>query len=60
MRKYSLFTLLLLLQWGVGRAQTLEWHIKDAYVDVQYLGNQLFKVKTNTGKWGIVNEYGAL
>ncbi len=39
-------------------SQTMEWHIKDNYVDVKYMGNNLFKVKNSNGKWGVVNEYG--
>lgn len=39
-------------------AQTMEWHIKDNYADIKYLGNNLFKVQNSNGKWGIVNEYG--
>ncbi len=38
--------------------QTMEWHIKDNYVDVKYMGNNLFKVKNSNGKWGVINEYG--
>ena len=40
--------------------QTMEWHIKDNYVDIKYMGNNLFKVKNTSGKWGIINEYGQL
>ena len=39
-------------------SQTMEWHIKDNYVDVKYMGNNLFKVKNFKGKWGVINEYG--
>ena len=39
-------------------SQTMEWHIKDNYVDVKYMGNNLFKVKNSKGKWGVINEYG--
>lgn len=39
-------------------SQTMEWHIKDNYVDIKYLGNDIFKVKNSNGKWGIINEYG--
>lgn len=39
-------------------SQTMEWHIKDNYVDVRYMGNNLFKVKNSNGKWGVINEYG--
>lgn len=39
-------------------SQTMEWHIKDNYVDVNYMGNNLFKVKNSNGKWGVINEYG--
>ncbi len=42
-------------------SQILEWHIKDNnYIDIKYLGNNLFKVKTTDGKWGVINEYGAM
>lgn len=39
-------------------SQTMEWHIKDNYVDIKYMGNNLFKVKNSGGKWGVINEYG--
>ena len=39
-------------------SQTMEWHIKDNYVDVKYMGNNLFRVKNSSGKWGVINEYG--
>lgn len=39
-------------------SQTLEWHIENRYADIQYMGFDLFKVKGNNGKWGIVNKYG--
>ena len=39
-------------------SQTMEWHIKDNYVDIKYMGNNLFKVKNSSGKWGVINEYG--
>lgn len=40
--------------------QTMEWHIRGDYVEIEYMGNHLFKVKTSTNKWGIINEYGHL
>ena len=55
--------LLGLFLWVMGdslSAQMLEWHIRDNYVEIAYMGNNLFKVKTPDGKWGVVNEYGAL
>lgn len=39
-------------------SQTMEWHIKDNYVDIKYMGNDLFKVKNSNDKWGVINEYG--
>lgn len=39
-------------------SQTMEWHIKDNYVDIKYMGNNLFKVKNSSGKWGVINKYG--
>ena len=41
-------------------AQTMEWHIRDNYADIQYLGNGVFKVKNTNDKWGIINEYGEI
>ena len=41
-------------------SQTLEWHIRDNYVDVEYMGNDLFKVMNSSGKWGIINRRGDL
>lgn len=41
-------------------SQTMEWHIKDNYADVKYMGNNLFKVKNSGGKWGVINEYGEI
>lgn len=41
-------------------SQTLEWHIKDEFADIKYMGNDLFKVKTNTGKWGVINKHGKM
>ena len=41
-------------------SQTMEWHIKDKYADVCYMGNNLFKVKKPNGKWGIINGYGEI
>ena len=38
----------------------MEWHIKDSYVDIKYMGNDLFKVKNSNGKWGVINEYGEI
>lgn len=38
--------------------QTMEWHIKDDYVDIKYIGHDLFKVMNSNGKWGVINEYG--
>lgn len=48
----------LLLNGIPSLSQTMEWHIKDNYVDVKYMGNNLFKVKNSNGKWGVINEYG--
>lgn len=48
----------LLLNGIPSLSQTMEWHIKDNYVDVKYMGNNLFKVKNYNGKWGVINEYG--
>lgn len=39
-------------------SQTMEWHIKDNYVDIKYMGSGLFKVKNSGGKWGVINKYG--
>ena len=38
-------------------AQILEWHAPEIYTDIQYIGNDLFKVKRNN-KFGIINKDG--
>lgn len=43
-----------------ANTQVLEWHNRDGYADVQYIGRELFKVKTLEGKWGILNAYGKM
>lgn len=58
--KYLLVILSALFFLAPSFSQTMEWHIKDNYVDVKYMGNNLFKVKTPGGKWGVVNEYGEM
>ena len=56
--KQIAISLLALLYIIPSFSQTMEWHIKDNYVDVRYMGNNLFKVKNSNGKWGVINEYG--
>ena len=41
-------------------SQTMEWHIKANYSDIEYLGNDLFKVQDANGKWGLVNAEGKM
>lgn len=37
-------------------AQSMEWIIKAGkYSDIQYMGNDLFKVRNHTDKWGIIS-----
>ena len=56
--KKTIIALLAILYVIPSFSQTMEWHIKDNYVDVKYMGNNLFKVKNSKGKWGVINEYG--
>lgn len=56
--KKTIIALLAILYVIPSFSQTMEWHIKDNYVDVRYMGNNLFKVKNSNGKWGVINEYG--
>lgn len=42
-------------------AQTMEWiHLPGKYVDIKYLGNDMFKVKGANNKWGILSYEGKL
>lgn len=41
-------------------SQTMEWHIKANYSDIEYLGNDLFKVQDANGKWGLFNAEGKM
>lgn len=59
MKKLTII-LLIILYVVPSFSQTMEWHIKDNYVDIQYMGNDLFKVKNSNGKWGVVNRYGEM
>lgn len=43
-----------------AEAQTARWLCKPTYAAIRYLGNGLFKVKGDNGKWGIVNRSGEL
>ena len=56
--KKTIIALLAILYIIPSFSQTMEWHIKDIYMDVKYMGNKLFKVKNSSGKWGVINEYG--
>ena len=56
--KKTIIALLVILCVIPSFSQTMEWHIRDNYVDIKYMGNNLFKVKSSNGKWGVVNEYG--
>lgn len=57
MRKILLTTIFLLSNICVF-AQMLQWHCDAEYIDIKYMGNDLFKVKTTNGKWGIINAEG--
>lgn len=40
-------------------AQSMEWLCRPRkYADIQYMGFDLFKVKDDTGKWGVVSAQG--
>ena len=56
--KKTIIALLVILYVIPSLSQTMEWHIRDNYVDIKYMGNNLFKVKSSNGKWGVINEYG--
>lgn len=39
--------------------QSMEWICRpNKYVDIEYMGHDLFKVKTANGKWGIISDKG--
>lgn len=54
----KIIILLIVLYTMPSFSQTMEWHIKAAYAEIEYLGNDIFKVKGNNGKWGIINKRG--
>ena len=58
MKRISALILFAILYAIPSFSQTMEWHIRDNYADIRYMGNNLFKVKSSNGKWGIINEYG--
>ena len=57
--KKILFFLLLSLSFSRLMAQSMEWLCRPGtFADIQYMGYDLFKVKDNNGKWGIVSAEG--
>lgn len=60
MKKAIPILLCVLVAWSSAEAQTARWLCKPAYAAIGYLGNGLFKVKGDNGKWGIVNRSGEL
>ena len=59
MKKILVFFLLLNCA-IISFAQTMEWHINANYSEIEYLGNDLFKVQDSHGKWGLVNAEGKM
>ena len=58
MRKIILFILLTITTHTL-MAQSMEWLCRPGkFSDIQYMGYDLFKVKDNTGKWGIFSADG--
>lgn len=58
MRKCILFILLTMTTHNL-MAQSMEWLCRPGkFSDIQYMGYDLFKVKDNTGKWGIFSAEG--
>ena len=58
MRKFILFILLTITTHTL-MAQSMEWLCRPGkFSDIQYMGYDLFKVKDNTGKWGIFSADG--
>ena len=58
--KNIIIAIFILLSVQPSFSQTLEWHAKGDYADIQYIGKDLFKVKTTSGKWVVVNKYGEM
>lgn len=58
-RKITIFLLLLYFPFSSAISQSLEWISNPGrYSEITYMGNDMFKVKTNTGKFGIINQTG--
>lgn len=60
MKKAIPILVLALAALASAEAQTARWLCKPTYAAIRYLGNGLFKVKSDNGKWGIVNRSGEL
>lgn len=59
MKRIIFFFLLILSGVSHLMAQSMEWLCRPGkYSDIQYMGFDLFKVKDNTNKWGIISAQG--
>lgn len=55
MKRITLISMLLFCTFTL-MAQSMEWLCRPGtYFDIQYMGNDLFKVKSFEGKWGVVH-----
>ena len=57
----SIFTIIVIMILGVASsmAQSMDWLCRPGeYAQIQYVGGDLFKVKTPQGKWGILHSDG--
>lgn len=58
MRKYILF-IALMFTINTLKAQSMEWLCRPGeYADIQYMGYDLFKVRNDEGKWGVLSKEG--
>ena len=56
MRKYILF-IALMFTINTLKAQSMEWLCRPGeYADIQYMGYELFKVRNDGGRWGVLSK----
>ncbi len=57
--KKTILTLLTVFSFIQAMGQSMEWLCRpDIYTDIDYMGHDLFKVKTANNKWGVISASG--
>ena len=59
MKRLSFLLIILLLGFTKILGQSMEWLCRpDKYKDIEYMGHDLFKVRADNGKWGVISADG--